>query len=149
MTMRAAAGVATDMMQILGADPVVMGPGDIYENVSKGVINGAVFEWSGLGAFKIPEVLKCYTEINITCNPFYTIMNIDAWNALPAEYQAAIDEIWGAPEVSTEFAGIFQDSFDTAREDAIANYGAQIVEVSEADLAEFKAAAEEYSNSWI
>ena len=148
-TMRAPSGVSTEMMTAWGASPVAMGPGDIYQSIQKGVIDGAVFEWAGIGPFKLTEVMNYYYELQITPNCYYVIMNLDEWNKLPEEYQKVMDEIWGGLEASLGCSAAFQSEYDQYREEALANSNLKVVVPTEEERAQWKVAADEYAAKWV
>jgi len=75
LKLRSPAGASTDMVTAWGGTPILMGPGDMYQSIEKGVIEGCVFEYSGIGSFKLNEVLKNYTEMPIFVGPFMVLMN--------------------------------------------------------------------------
>ena len=149
VTIRATAGIPTSVVQKWGGNPVVMAPGDLYEAIEKGTIGGAVFEWSGIGSFKLQEIIKYYTEVGISNNVFYAVMNLDSWNSLPKEYQDIMDEIWGGEEVGMKIAKIFDDDYQAARKEGLEKYDCEVVELTEEELAAFQEGADEVINEWI
>lgn len=149
MQIRATAGVATDMVTAWGGSPILMGPGDMYQSIEKGVLNGMVFEWSGFNAFRLGEVTKYCTNLPICCGVFLCVMNKDSYDKLPAEYQQVIDEIWGDPQVSREFADVFTEDEQLGLNVGVNDEGMTVIDLSDAATAEFKAAADEYVNGWV
>lgn len=83
------------MLEDLGAIPVGMPPGQVYENMQTGAIDGVVLPWAGLKEFRITEVTTNAVEIGAYTTPFYFIMNQDKFDSLPADIQAAIESISG------------------------------------------------------
>ena len=83
------------MLEDLGAIPVGMPPGQVYENMQTGAIDGVVLPWAGLKEFRITEVTTNAIEIGAYTTPFYFIMNQDKFDSLPADVQKAIDDISG------------------------------------------------------
>lgn len=148
MNIRAAAGVATDMTLAWGGEPITMGPGDMYEALEKGVIDGYLLEWTATKSFNLGEVIDYCTEVPVYCGIFLTVMNKDSWNSLPKEYQEIVDEIW-CRDASLELAQLNIDDGDIGRETAIAEQNVTIIEPDEATLAEFQAAADNYVDEWI
>ncbi len=149
LTLRCPAGVATDMITAWGGTPILMGPGDVYQSIEKGVINGFTFEWTGTGSFNLSEVIDYVTEVPIYVGEFITAMNWDSYNALPADYQAAIDEIWCDNQTSLDLAQIFMDDAAVARTKATDELGVTIIEPTPEATAEFKAVADDYVTKWI
>jgi len=92
------------MLEDLGAVPVGMPPGQVYENLSTGAIDGVVLPWAGLKSFKITEVATHVIEIGAYTTPFFFAMNKQRYDSLPADVRMAIDEISGDALVA-KFAG--------------------------------------------
>lgn len=83
------------MLEDFGAIPVGMPPGQVYENMQTGAIDGVVLPWAGLKEFRITEVTTNAIEIGAYTTPFYFIMNQDKFDSLPADVQTAIESISG------------------------------------------------------
>jgi len=149
LTLRCPAGVVTDTVAAWGGTPILMGPGDMYQSIEKKVIGGYVFEWSGVGTYKLAEVTNYCTELPVNVGTFVVAMNIDKWNSLPEEYQQVIEEIWCTNEASLDLAQIFIDDMNVARDDAINNQGVTIITPTTEQIATFKPAAETYIKNWI
>jgi TRAP-type transport system periplasmic protein len=89
-----ATGLTAKSIQALGATPVAMPMPDVYEALSKGVVGGNVAP---------PEVLKGWKQADVTDyiaivppvynGVHYCVMNLDKWNALPADTRKAIDAV--------------------------------------------------------
>ena len=146
---RATNGVATDIVTAWGGSPLLMGPEEIYQSVEKDVLDAMVFEWSGFDVFELGEVTRYCVELPVTCGVFITVMNRETYAALPEEYQKAIDEIWGARDVSLELAQSFIDNATVAREKGIAEYGMSVIELSDDAVVEFRKAADGYIETWV
>ncbi|SIQ00223.1 MULTISPECIES: TRAP transporter substrate-binding protein [unclassified Bosea (in: a-proteobacteria)] len=86
-------GIAGSVLQKLGVVPQQLGGGDIYPALEKGTIDGA--EWVGpyddekLGFAKVAPYYYYpgFWEGGPTVHAF---VNLDKWNALPKNYQAAL-----------------------------------------------------------
>lgn len=149
MHIRATAGVATDIVAAWGGSPLLMGPEEIYQSVEKGVLDAMVFEWSGFDVYDLGEVTRYCVDVPVTCGVFMTVMNQESYDSLPEKYQAVIDEIWGAREVSLEFAQSFIDNADAAREKGVNEYGMTVIELSDSAAAEFRDVADDYVEAWV
>jgi TRAP-type C4-dicarboxylate transport system substrate-binding protein len=89
-----ATGLTAKSIKALGATPVAMPMPDVYEALSKGVVGGNVAP---------PEVLKGWKQSDVTDyiaivppvynGVHYCVMNLDKWNALPADTRKAIDAV--------------------------------------------------------
>jgi len=83
------------MLEDLGAVPVGMPPGQVYENMQTGAIDGVVLPWAGLKEFRITEVTTNAIEIGAYTTPFYFVMNEDTYNYMPADLQQVVDDVSG------------------------------------------------------
>lgn len=83
------------MLEFLGATPVGMPPGQAYENLQKGVIDGAAFPWDPVRAFKLDEVTKYHLDAQLYTASFWFGMNQRKFDALPKDVQKIIDDASG------------------------------------------------------
>lgn len=146
MKLRSTAGTATDMVTAWGGTPTLMGPGDMYQAMEKGVIQGCVFEYSGIGSFKLNETLKHYTEVPIFVGPFYLLMNKAKWDSLPDNVKDAINSLTDL-DVSVEAAKVFEADAERVRAQIVKD-GGNMITLSDEAYKEFKKAADEYNNVW-
>ncbi|GHV33293.1 ABC transporter substrate-binding protein [Synergistales bacterium] len=147
LKMRAPAGTATDMLVAWGGTPIMMGPGDVFQALEKGVLDGYVFEYNGIDNFKLQEISKYYTEITFYVGPFLTLMNKGSFESLPAEFQKVIEEESGR-KMSMELAALFQIDADNVRTKILSS-GGEAIEVTGDALAGFSKAAESYAQAWV
>jgi TRAP-type C4-dicarboxylate transport system substrate-binding protein len=123
------------VLQFIGAVPVTMGPGQIYESLQKGTLDGATTGYDGVRGFRLEDVIKNYyvTRISLTC--FHIVMNQRKYESLPADVRQAIDE------TTAKWVDTFTVAWDKA--DALAQASAKakgVVETraTDADRAEWK-----------
>lgn len=78
------------LFEALGASGVVMGGGEVYSSMQRGVIDGAAFS---LGASQLRwfEVADYVTVPRFGEVSALVLMNLDAWNALPDDEQAMLE----------------------------------------------------------
>ena len=129
-----------------GASPVLIGPGDIYESMDKGVIQAFGFEWSGIDSNTLYEVFDYAVVLPFYCNPFIVMMNNDSYNKIPAEYKDAFDEIWCAEATAYEFNRWFIEDNEGGRTKSINEYGVQEVVPN---TAAFKVFADQLASEWV
>lgn len=147
MKLRAPAGAITDILTAWGAEPMLMGPGDIYQALEKGVLNGYVFDYSGINDFALQEISHYYLDMDIYSGPMTVMMNLNVWNSFPDDIKAAIESVSGrAP--SMEMADMFQEDENSCKELCLSLEGNQLVSVSDEAMAEFQTIADEYNASW-
>jgi TRAP-type C4-dicarboxylate transport system substrate-binding protein len=123
------------VLQSIGAVPVTMGPGQIYESLEKGTLDGATTGYDGVRGFRLENIIKNYyvAQISLTC--FHIVMNQKKYDSLSAAARKAIDETTAA-WVDT-FTVAWNKADDLARESTKAK-GVVETRASDADRAEWK-----------
>ncbi|WP_300297279.1 TRAP transporter substrate-binding protein [Ferrovibrio sp.] len=119
------------MLQQLGATPVGLPPGEVYENLQRGVIDGAVFPWDPINSFRLFEVTKYHLDARSYTASFYFVMNKRKYDSLPAEVKKAIDETTGA--ALTEKFGDWWNQWDAPGLEAANRKGNVMSSLSEAE----------------
>lgn len=128
LRMRAPNPSTQTLLQHLGAAPVGMPPGQVYENLEKGVIDGAVFPWDAIKGFRLETLLKNHLDARVYTACFHVVMNEARYASLPADAKKAIDETTG-PAMVNKF-GEWWNRWDQAGLDAVKARGNTIVPVS-------------------
>lgn len=116
------------LLTAVGASPVGMPPGQVYENMEKGVIDGVMFPYDGIKGFKVDELSKFVFDADLYSTSFYFAMNQKKYDALPADVRRAIDEISGDVLVA-KFGG-WWDKWDKAGMDAVKARNVTVTEAS-------------------
>jgi TRAP-type transport system periplasmic protein len=80
------------MIKALGGSPVVMGAGEVYSALEKGVIDAAAWGLTGVADFKWNEVAKYLARPTFGQASLFTFMNLKAWNALPPAQQKLMND---------------------------------------------------------
>lgn len=146
MSIRSPAGACATVLGNLGVNVISMAPNDIYDNLSKGNINGYVIEHTAVTDYSLNEVTKYVVDVPLNQGPFVVIMNQKTYDSLPAEYQAVIDE-YCSLEACKAIAQVWEDQAKESGEKLLQT--AQLVEWSDADIAAFKAASDAYDQTWV
>jgi TRAP-type C4-dicarboxylate transport system substrate-binding protein len=96
LTIRAP-GISGDVMKALGGTPAPTPMMEVYDALSKGVIDGEASNFETLFAFKFAEVVKYTTSIWQINHPypFYLVMNKNSYKKLPADIKAIFDKLVG------------------------------------------------------
>ncbi|MGH8738165.1 MAG: TRAP transporter substrate-binding protein [Burkholderiales bacterium] len=137
LRMRAPNPSTQDLLAYLGATPVGMPPGQVYENLEKGVIDGAVFPWDAIKGFRLENLLKQHLDARVYSSCFHLVMNPQRFAAYPPAVQKAIDSAIGAPLVD-KFGGWWA-KWDKAGYDAAMKAGGVLVHVSDATRDKWRA----------
>ena len=128
LRMRAPNPPTQALLQYLGATPVGMPPTQVYENVEKGVIDGAVFPWDAIKGFRLEAILKHHLDARVYTSCFHVVMTEQRFAALPADVRKAIDDTTGAVMVNN--FGALWNRWDQAGLDAVKARNNDIVSVS-------------------
>lgn len=129
-----ATGTTAKSIKALGAVPVAMPMADVYEALSKGVVEGQIAPPEVLKGWKQAEVTKYITILPPVYNSImYVTMNLKKWNSFPKDVQLAIEAI---NEGWTARAGKIWDShqFTGGIDYGIKEHGMQMVRWSDADM---------------
>ncbi len=135
------------MLDHLGATPVGLPPDQVYENLQKGAIDGTVFPWDAVGAFKLYEVLGHHLDAKAYTTSFYFVMNQDTYDGLPEDVRAVIDEMSG--EALTAKFGEWWDAWDRPGLEATEARGNEIVPLSEEERAAWRERLEPMIQDWL
>ncbi|MHA6346904.1 TRAP transporter substrate-binding protein [Roseivivax sp. CAU 1761] len=79
------------MLDHLGATPQGLPPGEVYESLQRGVLDGAVFPWDPVHSFGLNEVLDHHLETGAYTVSFFFVMNQQSYDRLDPALQACID----------------------------------------------------------
>ena len=123
------------IFEAIGAVPVTVGFGDIYEAVQRGTLDYSFINRGNINAIKVYEVGK------YSCGPVMSIVGHlivigqKTWNSLPADVQQIMVE---EAEKAEDAAG-----------EAMIAAGAVIKPMKDGEMAKWKAAAPDMLQSWV
>jgi len=84
----------SDILTRLGAVPIIMGIGEAYLSMQRGVVDAVITGGVAMNSYSLTELAKDLYLINMPPSSDYLIYNIEWFNSLPAEYQKIISEEW-------------------------------------------------------
>lgn len=128
------------MVDAVGGVPVSMPQAEIYENLERNVIDGAITPWDVMKTLNLAEVLKHHTENMLFCGQLWFAFNEAKFNAYPEAVRQAFDALSG--EAVVETLGTVYDGWDEAGKAFAIEKGGQLHSLSDADMAAWKEAAE-------
>jgi TRAP-type C4-dicarboxylate transport system substrate-binding protein len=137
LKIRTTGGPPTEMIKALGAVPIAMGMPDVYLNLEKGVIDGALLPWEALYSFKLYEVVKYITHAPFGSVYFTQAFNTKSWNSLSPDIQKQIISVGGL--TGSKFWG--KNMFDTAATEV-----RNIIKAKKFELVEYTIPAAEVDN---
>jgi TRAP-type C4-dicarboxylate transport system substrate-binding protein len=96
-----------DMVKALGGVPLRLANSEVYSALERGILDGAMFHWNLAYGYKLGEICKYGTMLNISRSCGVQVMNLNKWNSLPPDIQKAIMDISGykgAAAIANHFA---------------------------------------------
>jgi len=148
LKIRVPGGYIAELVEELGVITQFMGPGDVFEKLSTGVIDGVTFPAEALKAFNLSQHIKYSMTVpgGLYNTSWFMVMNEDRWTDLSDEDRAAIEAISGAALAET--AGTVWNAADAGGiEDGAAN-DVEFHEASEAVLARVQEIATAKEAEW-
>ena len=147
LTLRAP-GICADVIKALGGIPAPTPMPEVYEAISKGVIDGESSNFETLKTFRFAEVVKYETNCWQITNPypFYVAMNKDSYKKLPADIKAIFDTLVG--EYKEQYI-LMWNSVDFAGKAYGVEKGVEFIDLSPSEAARWKAAVEPVINNYI
>lgn len=98
LKIRVPGGYISDLMSDLGAETLFMSSGEVFEKLSRGVIDGVTFTYEAVTAFNLTDDLQhtMWVPGGLYNTTWFLVMNEGAWDGISTEDQAAIEAISGA-----------------------------------------------------
>lgn len=85
-----ASKIAIDLFTTLGASPTPVTAAEMYTALQTHIVDGIELPTDAVQFFKLYEVLKVASLTSHMWSGYFLTMNIDAWNALPADIQTVL-----------------------------------------------------------
>ena len=135
--------VANAHIEKLGAVPVTMSAGDMYEGLQKGVVDGIFISNNSIPSYKLDEVAKYQTTgVDGTAALMFAFINEEVWNSFPSDIQEQITQAAKFAMENIDSAWIKNDV------DLISRLEEKIT-FTDVDRAEFKKIADPVITEWI
>jgi TRAP-type C4-dicarboxylate transport system substrate-binding protein len=148
LKIRVPGGYVAELAEAMGVTTQFMGPGDVFEKLSTGVIDGVTFPAEALKAFNLSEHITSSMTIpgGLYNTSWFMVMNEDRWAGLSDEDRAAITAISGA--VLAETAGNVWNTADAGGLEDGTAHGVAFHEASEAVLSRVQEIATDKEAEW-
>lgn len=134
------------MFEAIGAVPVTVGFGDIYEAVQRGTLDYSFINLGNINAIKVYEVGKYSCGPSMSITGHMIVIGKKTWDSLPADIQAIM------VEEGIKHGKAYIDAVDKLEADsgaAIAAAGAVIKPMKDGEMAKWKAAAPDMLQQWV
>lgn len=132
-----------DFLKALGANPIVTKPGDIYQSLERGVVDGFCWPLFTIRPWGWQEVTKYVVGPGFykVCHPL--LVNLDKWKQIPPEIQKALIEV----EMEEEHVVAKRDMEKIRKErELLKKAGLEFIEFSKSDTKKYFDLA--YSSGW-
>lgn len=149
MRLRATGGVVQDISDRLGIVPQFSSASEAYELLSRGVVDGVMFNSDSVISFRLLPLLKNAYRIpgGLYRDTHYVIVNENAYNELSERDRKAFDAASG--EAFARLAGKAWDKVDAQAWDKMREAGYTITVASKADVARIKAESDVLKDAWV
>ena len=147
LTIRAP-GLAGEVIKALGGTPAPTPMMEVYDAISKGVIDGEASNFETLFAFKFGEVVKYTTSVWPINNPFpfYFVMNKNSYNKLPPDIRAIFDTLVG--EYKERYI-LTWNSIDFVGKKFGLSKGVEFIELPPSEIPKWQAAVEPVIDGYV
>ncbi len=140
--------VLSQMIPRLGAAPISLQPGELYQSLQRGLVDAVPQGWPSVPTFHLDEVTNFHLEVPLGFNTGYVAINNDVYAKLPAAGKAAIDKLSG--KVFVERLVAADDTMQAVGRDATkAMAGQTIAQLDPAEEARWKEAVAPVTDDWV
>ncbi|EKE43057.1 putative extracellular solute-binding protein [Oceaniovalibus guishaninsula JLT2003] len=148
LKIRVPGGYPAVLMEGLGSTPVFMPSTEVYEQLSRGVIDGATFTYEALTAFNLTDDIKYSMTLpgGIYNTTWFLVMNEGKWNQISPEDQQAIMDISGLA-FAERVGKAWNDADDNARAE-IEEAGIELYEANDEVLGTIREVANRLEQDW-
>ena len=147
LTIRAP-GLSGEVIKALGGNPAPTPMSEVYDALSKGVIDGEASNFETLVAFKFAEVVKYSTSVWQINNPFpfYFAMNKKSYEKLPADIKPIFDELVGEYK---ELYMLMWNAVDFLGKGFGLKKGVEFIDIPASELPQWQAAVKPVFDNYI
>jgi TRAP-type transport system periplasmic protein len=140
--------VLSNMMPRLGAAPISLQPGELFQSLQRGLVEAVPQGWPSVPTFHLNEVTNFHLEAPLGFNTGYVFMNKDSYAKLPPQGRAAIDGLSGEAFVKRLAAA--DDTMEAVgRDQTKATPGQTIAQLDPAEEARWKELVAPVTEEWV
>lgn len=147
LKIRAPGPVQTSMLRALGAVPLNMPAGEVYDALERGVVDGLVIGLSAIKGFRLEQLVKHATLAKFYVATMIVAMNQQTYKKLSSEDRAMLDSLTGR-RMAMLGAKNYDDEADDGL-DALKKVKASIYQLTPAETEKWKQATSQMSKEWI
>jgi len=147
MRVRATGGLG-EAFETVGAVPTSVTSSEAYNAMESGVVDSVAFAQHAHLSFRTIDLANWWTtNLNPGTVNCPVVVNKDAYEALPEDHRAALDE--SVPEAIDYYLQNYRDNVLTKWDQILEEKGVQKVVISDEELAKFREKAAPISDQWI
>ena len=149
LKLRVPGGYINELMSGLGATTQFMSAGEVYEKLSRGVIDGVTFTMEALTAFKLTKDIRYTMTVpgGLYNTTWFVVMNQAKWEGLSEADRKAIEGVSG--EAFAKLVGAAWNKADEVAIGKIEKDGVKIYPASDAFLAEVAKLSGKLEADWV
>jgi TRAP-type transport system periplasmic protein len=125
-----------NIIDSLGAVPLLVPPQETQDGLAKGIIDAATFPYEGAASFDIATVAKYTLEPGVSSATFALVMNPAKYASLPDDLKALIDKTTGA-EAATRYGAMWDEAENEGKASMLAK-GTQVAVLANDQLEQMK-----------
>ncbi|MET4204746.1 MULTISPECIES: TRAP transporter substrate-binding protein [unclassified Bradyrhizobium] len=125
-----------NIIDSLGAVPLLVPPQETQDGLAKGIIDAATFPYEGAASFDIATIAKYTLEPGVSSATFAVVMNPAKYGSLPDDLRTLIDKTTG-PEAAARFGAMWDEAEREGKVSMLAK-GTQVSTLAEDQLAQMK-----------
>ncbi len=147
LKLRVGSATQNPMTEALGAVPVLMPIGELYDALQKGVVDGTLLGTSAVNTFKLHDVIKYMTVGHFFINAQGVAINSNSWAKIPARDQKIIEDISGRKMAETTGKSFEREA--KAGFDAASGARVEIIQLPAAEMDKWKRTVSGIYQQWI
>jgi TRAP-type C4-dicarboxylate transport system substrate-binding protein len=147
---RSADKLSGDIASSLGGSPISLSATEVYQALSRGVVDSAIANWIMMGAFRLTEVTNDYvTGVSLGAPSGFIVMNPKAYEKLSDKGKKILEKHIGAG-MSREIGNGLEKLSHNLRDSIVKNNAKyNVIELSGEEKARWTKALEPAQTQWI
>ena len=143
-----ATGMTAKMVTALGGIPVAMPQTEVYNALKKNIVDGNITVYEPLKSLNQGSVIKYTIETPATAFTagFYTVMNLEKWNTLPAHIKKIFEEV---SEEAPAVMGKTWDDYEVLAKEYSLSLGNKVIKLSDQETERWRKVLEPVVQEYV
>ena len=137
-----------EMVKLLGGTPAFMPMTEIYQVLEKGTIDGCLVAIEACQSFRVHEVTKYCTLVDISSLYSALAWNLDSWNRLPKDIQTLLEDDLGAYYLIDRISPAFEEMTKVGLQ-LMKDANVETINLSPDELARWKEQTMPVRDAWV